>query len=78
MTSMWTAPSDLDYSEGDLPPSERPEARDPEYEQWLAEHGLLDPPSDTDLELMRVEYEQRHPVAVVPRVGVDEDDDIAF
>jgi hypothetical protein len=62
MTSRWTAPSDLDYYEGDLPPSEKPGERDPEYEVWLETHGYLDPPSDTDLELMRVEHEQRHPV----------------
>jgi hypothetical protein len=60
---MWTAPSDRDYYEGDLPPEDRPfEERDPEYEVWLEQHGYLDPPSDTDLELMRVEHEQRHTV----------------
>jgi hypothetical protein len=80
MTNLWTAPSDIDYAEGDLPTSDRPVDCDPEYENWLETHGYLDPPSDTDLELMRVEFEARQarPAALVPRVGVDEDDDIAF
>jgi hypothetical protein len=72
---IWTAPSDRDYAEAELPP-ERIE-RDPEYEAWLEEHGYLEPPSDADLELMRIEFESYRPAAVIPRVGVV-DDDIAF
>lgn len=65
--SMWTAPSDLDYYE-EMDPREE---RDPEYEQWLEEHGYLEPVEGDAFEAFaREQWERSNPVLSLPEEDI--------